>query len=366
MDTAENIVINTRSLTAALTGVQRYGAELCALFGSKITKVSPSRPLQGMTGHLWEQLQLPLLVKGRLLWSPANSGPIMVARQVVTIHDIAVIDHPEWFNSRFAAWYRWMTPRLVRRVSHVIAVSEFTKRRLVEVTGVDGSRVSVVANGVDKRFSPRPPEEVAATRQRLGIPTPDYILSLATLEPRKNLSGQLEAWSRCVSQLPDNVWLVIAGGKGKGHVFGDLQLRNIPPRVHFTGYVQDEDLPALYSGAITLLYPSFYEGFGLPVLEAMASGTASIVSNSTAPHEVAGDTGIAVDPHDPDSIASTIVRVVQDGRWREELGHRSVRRSEAFSWARAADSTWHVLTEAARRNVGGSMSAAEQSQSTRF
>jgi len=304
---------------------------------------------------------LPLLVKRRLLWSPANSGPIIVARQVVTVHDIAVIDHPEWFNSRFAAWYRWMTPRLIRRVSHVIAVSEFTKRRLVEFTGAEESRVSVVPNGVDKRFSPRPPEEVAAVHHRLGIPSSSYILSLATLEPRKNLAGQLEAWSRCVSQLPDNVWLVIAGGKGKGHVFGNLQLQNVPPRVHFTGYVRDEDLPALYSGAMTLLYPSFYEGFGLPVLEAMASGTASIVSKSTAPHEVAGDAGIAVDPHDHDSIAAAIVRVVHDDRRREELCQRSVRRSETFSWERAADSTWRVLEEAAQRNVRGSVSAAEQS-----
>jgi glycosyltransferase involved in cell wall biosynthesis len=361
VDTADSIVINTRSLTAALTGVQRYGAELSALFGEKITKVSPSRPLQGITGHLWEQLQLPLLVKGRLLWSPANSGPIMLARQVVTVHDIAVIDHPEWFNARFAAWYRWMTPRLVRRAARVIAVSEFTKRRLVQVTGVDESRVSVVPNGVDKRFNPRPPEEVAAIRHRLDIPSSSYVLSLATLEPRKNLAGQLEAWSRCVSQLPDSVWLVISGGKGKDHVFGNLQLQKVPPRVHFTGYVRDEDLPALYSGAMAFLYPSFYEGFGLPVLEAMATGTVAIVSNSTAPQEVAGDAGVAVDPHDHDSIASAIVRVVQDGRWREELCHRSVRRSGAFSWDRTADSTWHVLEEAAQRNVSGSVSAAEQS-----
>lgn len=317
--------------------------------------------MQGVAGHLWEQLQLPLLVKGRLLWSPANSGPIMLGRQVVTVHDIAVIDHPEWFNARFAAWYRWMTPRLVRRAFRVIAVSEFTKRRLVEVTGVDESRVSVVPNGVDKRFNPRRPDKVAALRHRLGIPSSNYVLSLATLEPRKNLAGQLEAWSRCVSHLPDSVWLVISGAKGKDHVFGNLQLHDVPPRVYFTGYVRDEDLPALYGGAIAFLYPSFYEGFGLPVLEAMASGTAPIVSNLTAPQEVAGDAGIVVDPHDPDSIASAIVRLVKDGFWRGELEHRSVRRSQAFSWTRTADSTWQVLEEAAQGNVSGSVSAAEQS-----
>ena len=361
MDTTDSIVINTRSLTAALTGVQRYVAELVALLGERVTKVSPCTPLQGGAGHVWEQVKLPLLVKGRLLWSPANSGPIMLARQVVTVHDIAVLDHPQWFNARFVAWYRWMMPLLVRRAVHVIAVSEFTKRRLVEVTGVHESRVSVVPNGVDGRFNVRPREEVAMLRRRLGIPSSSYVLSLSTLEPRKNLAGQLEAWSRCVSHLPGDVWLVISGSKGKEHVFGKLHSQNVPPRVHFTGYVKDEDLPALYSGAIAFLYPSFYEGFGLPVLEAMATGTVPIVSNSTAPREVAGDAGIMVDPHNHDSIASAIVRVVREDRWRAELCHRSVRRSEGFSWDRTADSTWHVLEEAAQGNVSRSVSAAEQS-----
>jgi len=329
--------------------------------GEQITRVSPYRPLQGVVGHVWEQVKLPLLVKGRLLWSPANSGPIMVARQVVTVHDIAVLDHPEWFNARFAAWYRWMMPPLVRSVAHVIAVSDFTKRRLVEVTGVDESRVSVVLNGVDERFNVRLREEVVTLRAQLGIPSSCYVLSLATLEPRKNLPGQLEAWSRCVSHLPDNVWLVISGSNGKEHVFGKLQSRNVPPRVHFTGYVRDEDLPALYSGAIAFLYPSFYEGFGLPVLEAMATGTVPIISNSTALREVAGDAGVVVDPHNYDSIASAIVRIVKEDRWREELRHRSVRRSQSFSWDRTADSTRHVLEEAAQSGVGGSASAAETS-----
>jgi glycosyltransferase involved in cell wall biosynthesis len=361
VDATDRIVVNTRSLTAVLTGVQRYAAELGALFGEKVTQVLPHRPLQGVAGHLWEQVQLPLLVRGRLLWSPANSGPIVLARQVVTVHDIAVLDHPEWFNARFAAWYSWMTPRLVRRAAHVIAVSEFTKRRLVEVTGVDESRVSVVPNGVDKRFNPRPPEEVAAVGRNLGIPSSSYVLSLATLEPRKNLTGQLQAWSRCVSYLPASVWLVVSGAKGKSHVFGSLEARDVPPRVHFTGYVRDEDLPALYSGAMAFLYPSFYEGFGLPVVEAMATGTVPIVSNSSALREVAGDAGIVVDPHDLEAIASAIVRVVKESRWRELLGHRSTRQSEAFTWDRTAEATWRVLEDAARRNISGPVSAAEQS-----
>jgi glycosyltransferase involved in cell wall biosynthesis len=283
-----------------------------------------------------------------------------VARQVVTIHDVAVLDHPEWYNPRFAGWYRWMTPRLVHRASHIMVVSEFTKRRLVDATHVDEARVIVVPNGVDDRFSPRSPEEVAVVRAKLNIPSPHYLLSLATLEPRKNLAGQFAAWSQCIPYLPDNVWLVVAGAKGKEHVFRDARLIDVPPRVHFTGYVPDEDLPALYSGSIGLLYPSFYEGFGLPVLEAMASGIVPIVSRATAPEELAGDAGIAVNPQDHDSIASAIVRVVKEVGWREELSRFATRRSKTFSWERSADLTWQVLQDAAKQNINRSTFMAVQ------
>ncbi len=354
MDMFSEVVVNTRSLSAELTGVQRYTAELCARFVGRVTNIQPARPLQGVKGHLWEQFRLPTLVRGRLLWSPANSGPIAVECQVVTVHDVAVLDHPEWYNPRFAAWYGWMTPRLVRRASHIMTVSEFTKRRLIDATGVNQSRVTVVPNGVDDRFNQRSPQEIAVTLGKLGIPSPNYLLSLATLEPRKNLAGQLAAWERCISCIPENVWLVVAGAQGKEHVFRDTHMRSVPPRVHFTGYVADEDLPALYSGATALLYPSFYEGFGLPVLEAMAAGIVPIVSTSTAPSELAGDAGIAVNPRDHESIASAIVKVVEDVACREELSRRATLRSGTFSWDRSAEMTWQVLQDAAKQNTNRS------------
>src|SRR5260370_24295798 len=339
MDLCNDVVVNTRSLSAGLTGVQRYTAELCERLAGRIAGICPARPLQGVKGHLWEQFRLPSLVRSRLLWSQVNSGPIVMQHQVVTIHDVAVLDHPEWYNPRCAAWYRWMTPRLVRRASYIMAVSEFTKRRLIDVTDVDEARVIVVPNGVDDRFSPRSPEEVAIAQAKLAIPSSSYLLSVATSEPRKNLAGQLAAWSRCVPHLPSNAWLVVSGAKGKEHVFRDSQLSNVPPRVHFTGYVPDEDLPALYSGAIGFLYPSFYEGFGLPVLEAMASGIVPIVSKATAPEELAGDAGIAVNPHDHESLASAIIKLVKEVGWREELSRRATKRGTPFRWHRSAEMT---------------------------
>src|SRR6267154_3859549 len=271
---SRGIVVNLRSQGAGLTGVQRYSQELCARLNRGIDTVTPRRPLHGIAGHLWEQTGLPVRVATRLLWSPANTGPLAVERQVLTIHDVAPLDHPEWFESKFATWYGWMIPALARRVRCLITVSEFSKRRLVLNTGIDESRVHVIPNGVSERFHPRNIDTIREVLTRLRVPTERYVLTLGSIEPRKNLSRLLEAWRISAPRLPDDVWLVIAGAQGKGHIFAMTQLGEIPLRVYSTGFVQDEDLPALYSGAMAMVYPSIYEGFGLPVLEAMAAGTA--------------------------------------------------------------------------------------------
>jgi glycosyltransferase involved in cell wall biosynthesis len=345
MTVLPDIVVNTRSLHAGLSGVQRYTSELCACFGAKVKSISPTKPMQGITGHLWEQIWLPSMIGSQLLWSPANSGPVLVRRQVVSLHDVATIDHPEWFNAKFAGWYRWMIPRLVKRVLRVITGSEFTRRRLIEISGVDASRIVMIPDGVDSRFYPRPEQETEIVRRDLGIPSSKYIFSLGTFEPRKNIPRQLEAWSQCVSQLPEDLWLVVAGAKGKGHVFGDLSVDHLPPRVHMMGFVPDEKLPALYSGAIAQLCPSLYEGFGLPALEAMAAGTVPIASDCTSLPEVVGEAGILVDPNNTDAIANAIVRVVNDNPMRDVLRSRAIARSKTFSWNRTANLTWRVLAE---------------------
>jgi glycosyltransferase involved in cell wall biosynthesis len=338
------LFINTRSQTAGLSGVQRYAVELQRRIGSSLRPVAPWRSMQGVKGHVWEQMVLPTVVRNGLLWSPANSGPLAVRRQVLTVHDIASIEHPEWYSRAFAAWYRWMTPKLVHRVQRVITVSEFSKQRLLALAAVDESHIVVIPEGVDGRFYPRPVQEVERVRQTLSIPSPYYVLSLGTLEPRKNLRGLLAAWASCVLDLPDEIWLVIAGPRGSSRVFSCPEFGSAPPRVHFTGFVADCDLPALYSGALALAYVSLYEGFGLPVLEAMACGTIPVVSDNTALPEVVGQAGLLVNPFDSEAIAAGIKRIVQDPGLRQELKIRAVKRSGEFSWERAADLTWDVIS----------------------
>ncbi len=340
-----DILVNARSLTAGMTGVQRYTDELCKRLDGRIERISPGRPMNGLMGHLWEQVCLPRLAAGRVLWSPANAGPVSLERQVVTIHDIAVLDHPEWFGRRFAAWYRWLVPRLTRRVKRIVAVSEFTKSRLVDALGIDNSRIAVIPNGVDDRFRQASRVECFELSRRLPVPRSAYVLSVGSLEPRKNLARLLEAWSRCVDHIPPSVWLVITGIKGASQVFRNTPAMSLPRRVHLTGYVPERELPALYRGALTLVYPSVYEGFGLPALEAMASGVPPIVGNNTSLPEIVSDAGLCIDPHNADAIADAIGRMINDAELREELSRRSLARSRLFDWNKTVRATWNVLLE---------------------
>ncbi|WP_407569947.1 glycosyltransferase [Deinococcus altitudinis] len=273
------------------------------------------------------------------MWSPANTGPLLKRRQVVTIHDVATLDHPEWFERKFALWYRWMTPRLVRRARQVLTVSEYSKARIVHHTGVSADRVTAIPLAADERFRPHSPEECRVVREQLGLPT-QFVLSVGSLEPRKNLGALLSAWQQWTDRPPELV-LAISGSANK--VFSALNLSAEPDGVRFLGRVPDEQLPALYSAAEAFVYPSFYEGFGLPPLEAMASGTAVITSGTTSLPEVVGEAALTVNPHDPQSITAALRLLFAGPEKRETLARQGLDRAARFSWQRTAEETARVL-----------------------
>jgi glycosyltransferase involved in cell wall biosynthesis len=346
MQNTDNISVNCRILSSRSTGVHRYLNQLLACL-PQLDQVKPRFPLHGMRGHAWEQLRLPGLCRGRLLWSPSNTGPLAVRNQVVTIHDVVPLDHPEWLNPRFAAWYRFLIPRLVRRVRHVIVDSDFTRQRLIAHTGIEPGKVSVIHCGVDARFRPQSPEAIDAARAALQVPPGRYVLSVGSLEPRKNLGRLLLAWQSAMSELPADAWLVVAGAKGKGLVFADVpELARLPARVHLAGYVPEEALPALYAGADAFVYPSMYEGFGMPPLEAMACGTPVIVGNRASLPEVVGDAALSVDPFNVDALARALVDVLAQPAVSARLGIAGLARAGLFSWEKAAVQTRQVLAQA--------------------
>lgn len=328
--------------------MQRYGIELADRLSADLDVIRPAQSLRGASGHLWEQLYLPAACGRRLLWSPNNTGPLAITRQVCTIHDLIPLDHPEWFTPRFSGWYRWLMPKLARRAQHFIAVSQFTKRRMMEKLGVSGERITVVPNGVDSEFKPSPPDRIEAVRKRLGIKAPNYLLSLGSLEPRKNLGRLLKAWEQLAPELPEEIELVIAGAQGASLVFAGVKFDRLPPRVHFTGYIDQKELPTLYSGALAFVYPSLYEGFGLPPLEAMACGTPVVTSIGSSLSEVVGDAAVVIDPECADSISEGMRSIVADSALRSRLIQAGRDRAAHMTWNRTAQMTRQVLVEQAQ------------------
>jgi glycosyltransferase involved in cell wall biosynthesis len=334
--------VNLRTLGHRVTGVQRYLLGLLPCMPPALNLVKPAKPLQGIKGHLWEQFYLPAQLGHRLLWSPGNTGPIGVTRQVLTVHDMASLDHPEWFDRKFALWYATLLPGLIRKVRAIITVSRFSKERIVHLTGVEPERVNVIVNGVDRRFRPADLERVKQVRAEFDLTSP-YILFVGSLEPRKNLKNLLEAW-----QLGrfEGATLIVVGASS--HMFADLGFKSIPDGVRLLGPVEDNVLPALYSGATGFVYPSLYEGFGFPPLEAMACGCPVAVSDIPVHREICGETAMYFDPVSPEDISGKLDALLRlDPAERTSLVERGSRWAAAYRWENSASETWRVLETAA-------------------
>lgn len=331
------IVCNTRCLMASLTGTQRYTQKILGGFPREIETISPPAFMAaGMKGHFWEQFILPGRLKGNLLWSPSNCGPVNYKKQVVTIHDIVSIDHPEWFNKTYVKWYDYMWPRLCKNAAHIITISNFSRDRIMDVLKVPEEKITVIYNGADLK-------QTSDTSVPLNLPFKKYILSLGSLEPRKNIPLLLKAWGNIISKIPEDTGLVVVGGKGNSKIFKDAGINELPERVHFTGHVPDAYINQLYTYALFFVYLSVYEGFGLPPLEAMAFGTPALTGNQTALPEMVGDAGLMIDPYSLAECEAGILRLLNDEKLRNELSARSLEQVKKFSWKNASEQTWDLL-----------------------
>ncbi len=319
--------INSRCLTAPLTGVQRYLLELRPYFSNEVEWLQPRRRLSKIRGHLWEQFTLPRRFSHRLLWSPANTGTLGIRRQVVTIHDASTLDHPEWFTRQFAAWYRFLLPRLCQRVRAIVTVSHFSKTRLVEKCGVAPEKVFVVHNGIRAAASLPPTDEERP-----------FILYVGSLEPRKNLLRLLAAWRKIA---PAKIELHIAGASGR--VFRETTLVNLPPGVRTLGQIDDTQLATRYSTARAVVYPSLYEGFGFPPLEAMSYGTGVLVSDIPSLREICGSMALYCDPLRVSDIAEKLEALIRDPATAFPSPAHLQRHAAQYTWDRCAAETFAVL-----------------------
>jgi len=348
------MIVNARFRRQSMTGVQRYAAEICNRLCDTVTEIiPPSQWGSGIRGHVWEQIVLPRSARRNVLWSPCNSGPIRCRNHVITVHDMAVFDVPEGFTASFRCLYQYLLPRLARNAAMVLTVSEFSKCRLVDVTGINPEKIVVIPNGVSTAFLADRQED---PHQSSNVPIEyagPYLLAVGSLSPRKNISGLIDAWKRLyASGGTKTAKLFIVGGESPA-VFGKNLLVNSGQfDIHFLGRVGDAKLANLYDKAICYINPSFYEGFGLPLIESFAAGCPVICSDRTAFPEVGGDVAEYFDPGNVDSIAHAIEVAIdryQDSTIRAKQSAIVKARSKLYSWDRSADAVKAALSQVIAR-----------------
>jgi glycosyltransferase involved in cell wall biosynthesis len=297
-----------------LGGVERWARELCVRLPYEV--IAPPPAFSHRAGHAWEQFVLPAQsARASVLLCPANLAPVAARNVVVILHDAAPLRHPEWYSPLYAAWQRRLLPLIARRARKVITVSPFSRDELEELLGVEAE---VVYGGVDARFKPDV-EPVARDRP--------YVLCVASHTARKNLAALVPA-ARALAR--DGIDLVVAGGH-RPQFTAESGLEGL----QLLGHVPDEALPGLYAGAEAFVLPSRYEGFGLPVLEAMASGTPVVAADTTALPDTCGGAAWLTAP-EPEAIREALTRLLGDRDARTRLTKLGLEHARRFSWERTA------------------------------
>ncbi len=296
----------------------------------------------------WEQTAWPLVAAGEkldLLHSMAFVTPLLSRiPTVITVFDLSFIHYPDSFPALQRRYLRSQTARSCRRARRVITISESSRQDVHQIFQVPLDRVDVVYPGVEAQYRPLPAADVAAFRRHEELPQ-RFLLHVGTLQPRKNIPVVLEALARI--QRPD-LLLVLAGGKGWMYeeIFARVVALGLEDQVRFIGYVEDDALPLWYNAATVLLFPSVYEGFGLPVVEAMACGTPVIAAQSSSIPEAGGEAALYFNPHDSETLASGLTAVLDNEDLAAAMREKGLIQAQRFSWQKAGEETALVYRRA--------------------
>lgn len=356
------LIINGRFLTRRITGVERYAIGISselAKYDDLSTIISPRNigspdilnrliyKKLGITGgHLWEQLEFPVFLSlhGKpLTLNLCNTAPMFYSNQIVTIHDLGFIRNSSWYSKSFSMLYKILIPKIAHHCKAIITVSDFSRKEISSILNVPIEKITVAPSAVSPEFiieTNRTPSENTYGK---------YIIAVSSIDPRKNFPSVIQAYDKL--NLP-NTKLLIVGVKNK--VFGASGLPKTSlsnPNIIFTGFVSDQKLISLYKHALLFVYPSYYEGFGLPPLESMACGCPVLVSDIPPHHEACGQAAVFVSPNNIDDIASKIYSLVNNEQQRRkmiDLGFKNVKR---FSFRQSAHNIYNIIKQIQNENT---------------
>ena len=309
-------------------------------------------------------VRIPLTLSRELRRNPVDvlhvqytAPPFAPCPVVTTIHDLAFEHLPETFKRRSWMQLRLTVRRTARRAAHIITVSEYSRVDISRTYGIAPDRITVTPEAAPRHFAPITNEtELRRVRERYGIQA-NYILSLCSIQPRKNLVRLIEAYSCLRGVHPEGKLpqLVLAGKRGwlDNETFRAAERNAVGGDILFTGYVPEPDLVGLYSGAICFVYPSYFEGFGLPVVEAMQCGVPVVTGNRTSLPEVVGDAGLLFDPFDTQALVNALTQVISDPAYRAKLRAKGLERARTFNWKTTAELTLGAYRVAAKTKRTG-------------
>ncbi len=342
------IVINSRFFTQQITGVQRFAIEISKglkkRLGDDVKFVSPKNitheslaselnlSIVGKnTGHLWEQYDLPKFLKAinkPLLLNLANTAPLCYENKIVTIHDLAFLENPKWFSKTFYHFYHFLIPRIVRNSKQILTVSNFSKSEIVKKIKIKEDKIKVIYNSINVDILPS---------KGYNSPYGKYALFVGSLDPRKNIMKLFEA----VRFFHSDIKLLIVGGMNKS--FNSFKV-NKNENIIFTGYVTDKELGKLYSNAVCFVYPSLYEGFGIPPLEAQYLGVPVVLSDIPVFKEVFSDSVFYCNPNSPESIAQAINKISSlSALERENVVIKGYENAQKYTWEEAANKVLEII-----------------------
>ena len=352
------IVVNARFLTQRMTGVQRYAVEICLelkrMMGDNIELVSPCNIEQheyakklsvkiigSHKGHMWEQIDLPhyLHKSGNpLLLCLCNTAPLFYKNKIVTVHDVAFEALPQTFSKSFLYTYHFLIPRIIKSALHVITVSNFSKEEIVKYYGTSHDKISVVYNAVGEQFQ---------TKYDKLLRECNYLLAVSSLNYRKNFIAVLKAFDLLEKDNQDVNLYIIGDLQNNSFKSIDIEHYKKNPHVKFLGRVSDDDLIRYYSNALAFVYPSVYEGFGIPPLEAQNCGCPVLVADIPPLHEVIENSGIYCNPQEIVDIALGMKKIVASSDMYKNLAHENIIR---FSWEKSAKRVVDILKQYTNKN----------------